>query len=86
LLNSERPPAVSFSDQPLINDFKKSLLVIFTYRNLLVAINDSSYHFIMYDETEWFNQQAANFMDKNKLVISDDCIKHELVIRTVHEI
>ena len=33
-------------------------------KNMTIAINDSSNHFIMYDEPQWFYQQMESFLDK----------------------
>jgi N-formylmaleamate deformylase len=33
-------------------------------KNLTIAINDSSNHFIMYDEPQWFFQQVSSFLAK----------------------
>jgi N-formylmaleamate deformylase len=33
-------------------------------KNVTVSINDSSYHFIMYDEPQWFYQQIEGFIVK----------------------
>jgi N-formylmaleamate deformylase len=33
-------------------------------KNVTIAINDSSYHFIMYDEPQWFFQQIEGFIVK----------------------
>ena len=31
-------------------------------KSVTIAINDSSYHFIMYDEPQWFYQQIESFL------------------------
>jgi len=35
-------------------------------KNVTIAVNDSSYHFIMYDEPKWFYQQMEDFLGRQK--------------------
>lgn len=34
-------------------------------KNPVIALNDSSYHFIMYDEPQWLNHQIESFLSNH---------------------
>ena len=46
------------------NTLKKYTDQFILAKNVTIAINDSSYHFFMYDEPRWFYHQAGDFPEK----------------------